>query len=226
MPDRLSSAPPEPTSQRIIWGALGLVLSFVVGYGVLSLFSDAAKPAPPGRLPILGIVPTFSLIERTQQPFGHTDLTGSIWVANFIFTHCPGRCPLLSQRMARLHTTLRTKPVRFVSFSVDPERDTPEVLQVYARRYRADGQRWLFLTGERSAMYALIRNGFRLGVEALAPNDPRLTTHEPIVHSNRFVLIDPQRRIRGYYRGDDTESIAQLLQDLETLMATRSAPGG
>lgn len=121
--------------------------------------------------------------------------------------------------MAHLHTTLRTKPVRFISFSVDPERDTPEVLQVYARRYRADDQRWLFLTGERSAMYTLIRNGFRLGVEVLAPNDPRLTTHEPIVHSNRFVLIDRQRRIRGYYRGDDTESIAQLLQDVETLLA-------
>lgn len=220
LPDRLSSAPPERTPQRIIWGALGLVLAFVVGYGVFSLLSDAAKPAPPGRLPILGIIPTFSLVERTQQPFAHTDLTGSIWVANFIFTHCPGRCPLLSQRMARLQTTLRTEPVRFISFSVDPERDTPEVLQVYARRYHADDQRWLFLTGERSAMYALIREGFRLGVEALAPDDPRLTTGEPIVHSNRFVLIDPQRRIRGYYRGDDTESVAQLVHDVETLVAT------
>ncbi len=207
----------------MIWGALGLVLAFVVGYGVLSLFSDSSEPVSPGQLPVLGEVPTFSLIERTQQPFGHTDLTGSVWVANFIFTHCPGRCPLLSQRMARLQTTLRTKPVRFISFSVDPERDTPEVLQVYARRYRADDQRWLFLTGERTAMYRLIRNGFRLGVEALAPNDPRLTTHEPIVHSNRFVLIDPQRRIRGYYRGDDTESVARLLRDVETLVATEPA---
>ena len=220
MPDRLSSAAPEPISQRIIWGALGFVLTFVVGYGVFSLFSDSSQPAPPGRLPILGEVPAFSLIERTQQPFGHTDLTGSVWVANFIFTHCPGRCPLLSQRMARLQTTLRTEPVRFISFSVDPERDTPEVLQVYARRYHADDQRWLFLTGERATMYTLIREGFRLGVEALAPDDPRLTTHEPIVHSNRFVLIDPQRRIRGYYRGDDTESMVRLLQDIETLMAT------
>lgn len=204
----------------IWWGALGLVLAFVVGYGTFSLFSDSSEPVSPGRLPILGKVPAFSLIERTQQPFGHTDLTGSVWIANFIFTHCPGRCPLLSQRMARLQTTLRAKPVRFLSFSVDPERDTPEVLQVYARRYRADDQRWLFLTGDRTAMYALIREGFRLGVEALAPNDPRLTTHEPIVHSNRFVLIDPQRRIRGYYRGDDTESVARLLQDIETLVAT------
>ena len=207
----------------MIWGALGLVLTYVVGYGIFSLFSDSSQSSPPGQLPILGEVPDFSLIERTQQPFGHTDLTGSVWVANFIFTHCPGRCPLLSQRIARLQTTLRAKPVRFLSFSVDPERDTPEMLQVYAQRYRADDQRWLFLTGDRAAMYALIREGFRLGVEALAPNDPRLTTHEPIVHSNRFVLIDPQRRIRGYYRGDDTESVTQLLQDIETLVATEPA---
>jgi len=219
VPDSFSSAPLDRISQRVIWGALGLVLTYVVGYGIFSLVSDSSQSFPPGRLPILGEVPAFSLIERTQQPFGHTDLTGSVWVANFIFTHCPGRCPLLSQRMARLQTTLRTEPVRFISFSVDPERDTPEVLQVYARRYHADDQRWLFLTGERAAMYTLIRNGFRLGVEALAPNDPRLTTHEPIVHSNRFVLIDPQRRIRGYYRGDDTESMTRLLQDIETLMA-------
>ena len=220
MPDSFSSAPLDRISQRVIWGALGLVLTYVVGYGVFSLVSDSSQSFPPGQLPILGEVPAFSLIERTQQPFGHTDLTGSVWVANFIFTHCPGRCPLLSQRMARLQTTLRTEPVRFISFSVDPERDTPEVLQVYARRYHADDQRWLFLTGERATMYTLIRKGFRLGVEALAPDDPRLTTHEPIVHSNRFVLIDPQRRIRGYYRGDDTESMARLLQDIETLMAT------
>ncbi len=220
MPDSFSSAPLDRISQRVIWGALGLVLTYVVGYGVFSLVSDSSQSFPPGQLPILGEVPAFSLIERTQQPFGHTDLTGSVWVANFIFTHCPGRCPLLSQRMARLQTTLRTEPVRFISFSVDPERDTPEVLQVYARRYHADDQRWLFLTGERATMYTLIREGFRLGVEALAPDDPRLTTHEPIVHSNRFVLIDPQRRIRGYYRGDDTESMVRLLQDIETLMAT------
>lgn len=220
MPDSFSSAPLDRISQRVIWGALGLVLTYVVGYGVFSLVSDSSQSFPPGQLPILGEVPAFSLIERTQQPFGHTDLTGSVWVANFIFTHCPGRCPLLSQRMARLQTTLRTEPVRFISFSVDPERDTPEVLQVYARRYHADDQRWLFLTGERATMYTLIREGFRLGVEALAPDDPRLTTHEPIVHSNRFVLIDPQRRIRGYYRGDDTESMVRLLQDIGTLMAT------
>ena len=219
-----SQSPPRyPILQRIIWGAFSLVLTSVVGYSVFSLLSDSSESFPSGKLPILGIVPAFSLIERTQQPFTHTDLTGSIWVADFIFTHCPGICPLLSQRMSRLQTTLRTKPVRFISFSVDPERDTPEVLQVYAQRYRADDQRWVFLTGDRAAMYALTREGFRLGVEALAPNDPRLTTHEPIVHSNRFVLIDPQRRIRGYYRGDDTESVAQLLQDIEMLMATEPA---
>ena len=207
----------ELRSQQLIWGALGLVLAGVIGYGAWSSLSTPSDSALPGRLPIYGVVPEFSLIERSQQPVTHTDLLGSIWIADFIFTHCPGMCPMLSQRMSRLQTTLHNEPVRLLSFSVDPERDTPQVLQRYAQRYHADALRWLFLTGERSQMYALIQHGFQLSVEALDPNDPRLTTSEPIVHSNRFVLIDPQLRIRGYYRGDDTESMGQLLLDIETL---------
>ena len=207
----------ELRSQQLIWGALALVLAGVIGYGAWSSLSAPSDSALPGKLPIYGEVPEFSLIERSQQPFTHTDLLGSIWTADFIFTHCPGMCPMLSQRMSRLQTTLRNEPVRLLSFSVDPERDTPQVLQRYAQRYHADTQRWLFLTGKRSQMYSLIQHGFQLSVEALEPNDPRLTTHEPIVHSNRFVLVDPQLRIRGYYHEDDAASMGQLLRDIEML---------
>ena len=207
----------ELRSQQLIWGVFGLVLAGVIGYGAWSSLSAPSDSALPATLQIYGEVPEFSLIERSRQRITHTDLLGSIWIADFIFTHCPGMCPMLSQRMSHLQTTLHNEPVRFLSFSVDPERDTPQVLRRYAQRYHADALRWLFLTGERSQMYSLIQHGFQLSVEALDPNDPRLTTSEPIVHSNRFVLLDPQLRIRGYYRGDDTASMGQLLLDIETL---------
>jgi cytochrome oxidase Cu insertion factor (SCO1/SenC/PrrC family) len=165
---------------------------------------------------VYGTVPPFSLIERSGQPLAAEDLVGKIWVANFIFTHCPGMCPALTARMAGLQKTLRDTPVLLVSFSVDPERDTPEALTRYAERYRADTKQWLFLTGKREDLYQLILEGFRVSVAHLPPDDPRLV-NEPIVHSDRFVLVDPRLQIRGYYRGTETESVAHLLRDVKAL---------
>lgn len=123
---------------------------------------------------------------------------------------------MLSARMAGLQRTLRDTAVVLVSFSVDPERDTPEVLARYAARYHADAKRWLFLTGKRSDLHQLLLEGFRVSVAQLSPDDPRVV-QEPIVHSDRFVLVDSRLRIRGYYRGTETESVARLLRDVEIL---------
>jgi protein SCO1/2 len=167
---------------------------------------------------VYGTVPSFSLVERNGQPLTATNLAGKIWIANFIFTHCPGMCPALSMRMAGLQRSLRATPVLLVSFSVDPARDTPEALRRYAERYQADPERWLFLTGEQEDLYHLILEGFRVSVAELPPDDPRLI-NEPIVHSDRFVLVDPRLQIRGYYHGTEAASIAQLLQDVDTLQS-------
>ena len=140
------------------------------------------------------------------------DLVGQVWVANFIFTRCPDVCPLLTTRMAQLQDTFAAaaSPVRLVSFSVDPAHDTPEVLRDYAAHAGARTA-WLFVTGPRDRMAALLRDGFRVAYAADGP------PAAPITHSDRFVLVDRALRIRGYYHGNDREDLARLARDATAL---------
>lgn len=211
-------------AQRTIWFLLGLVLAGVIAYWVFSEPAGTRPKTTEHRLPVYGSVPTFSLTERTGQTFTDNGLVGSIWIADFIFTNCTGVCPLLSRTMSRLQNQLRNDNVRFLSLTVDPTRDTPEVLRRYAKRYRANKADWLFLTGDEAEMRQLIIDGFRLGVTALPKDDPRLVTHEPIIHSNRYLLIDTERRIRGYYSGDDPEAVKTLLQHVDLLINESGTP--
>lgn len=204
---------------RLVWAALAAVLAIVAGAGVVSISRRAAPPAAgTERLGQLGSLPPFDLVERSGRRVSLADLRGKIWVADFVFTRCAGVCPVLSTRMAGLQQKLAVgpaSPVRLVSFSVDPAHDTPEVLAEYAERYRASEDGWLFLTGERDHLHALIQNGFRLSVaDSPGAADP----NEMITHSDRFVLVDDQGQIRGYYHGTEEESVARLLDDVETLL--------
>jgi protein SCO1/2 len=166
----------------------------------------------PPRLPVLGSVPPFSLTDRSGRTFTADDLTGSVWVVDFIFTRCPDVCPALTAQMARLGDGLRASgvPVRRVSISVDPVHDTPEVLHAYAARAGAP-EDWLFLTGRRNDVATLLRDGFRL---AFADGGPPAS---PITHSDRFVLVDRRLRIRGYYHGADDADLRRLVRDTATL---------
>jgi protein SCO1/2 len=170
-------------------------------------------------LPVLGTVPEFSLIGSSGKTITQADLAGGIWVADFIFTECPGLCPTLSAQMAKLQNALVTRgdsDVRLVSFSVDPANDTPEVLRAYAGRFHADPSRWWFVTGERVPLYSLIRNGFRLAVAERSPSEDT-DGGGLITHSDRFVLVDRSLQIRAYYHGTEADSLQRMLQDIESL---------
>lgn len=197
-----------PVAARVIWVALAAVL-LVAG---LSLHRGRVPATIP---PVLGEVPDFALTERSGRTVTRAALSGQPWVADFIFTRCAGMCPALSTRMAELRRRAREagQPVRFVSFTVDPTHDTPAVLQGYAGRFGADGNDWWFLTGERAALYDLIKNGFRVTVADRPPADAP-ATGELITHSDRFILVDGRGRIRGYYHGMDAEAAPALLRDL------------
>src|SRR4029453_17182220 len=156
-------------------------------------------------LPVLGTVPPFTLTERSGRPVGADALRGSLLVGGFGFTRCPDVCPPLSTRMSELQEPLATgdDPVRLVSLSVDPVHDTPEGLATYGSPYRA-GPGWLFLTGARDAVAALLRDGFRV---AFADDGPATS---PITHSDRFVPAHRGPRHRGYCHGNDQADLDRL----------------
>ena len=140
--------------------------------------SGPASRGPEGGADALsdyGVVPDFALVERSGRQVSLEDLRGTVWLANFIYTECTETCPLQSLEVSRLEQEFATAPtVRFVSITVDPDHDTPAVLAEYARRYRADPERWLFLTGSKAAIYALAKDGFKLGVTDISARASRL----------------------------------------------------
>jgi protein SCO1/2 len=208
----------------IIGGVLVLLLLALLAYASLKL-------AQATSLEIYGSAPTFVLTDQLERSVTSEELRGTVVVANFIYTHCPDICPLLSVRMQALQERLRQErllgtQVQLLSFTVDPARDTPPVLRAYAERHQADPQAWRFLTGPEEVLRPVIVQGFHLGVQALPPQATTQdehaahTDHQPpyeVMHSGRFVLIDGQGRIRAYYRGDEVE-LEQVMRDIRQLL--------
>jgi cytochrome oxidase Cu insertion factor (SCO1/SenC/PrrC family) len=163
----------------------------------------------PQPLPVLGEVGQFTLTERSGATVTHQELRDYIWIADFIFTSCAGPCPMMTAQMADLQEALfnETK-VKLVSISVDPDRDTPEVLTDYASKFEADTHRWWFLTGDIAQITTLAVERFKLG-----------SVENPIFHSTKFVLVDGQGRIRGYYDSETDDYASQLIADVHRLQA-------
>src|SRR5712691_7419802 len=159
-----------------------------------------------------GTVPEFVLLNQDGKNFGSAQLAGKIWIADFIYTTCPGPCPMISSRMSELQKPLEKSDVHLVSFSVDPGKDTPQVLRGYAEKLQADPARWDFLTGPKSAIYKLSHDGFKLAVA-----DGSDETGIP-VHSTRMVLVDRHGEIRGYYEATAADAVTKLLADTNHLL--------
>ena len=165
-----------------------------------------------------GAVPDFSFAERSGRVVRLADFLDKVWVLDFIYTHCPDTCPIQTAEMKSLQDEFAAeKDLRFVSITVDPARDTPAALSEYAARFSADRERWLFLTGDKDAIYNLAQEGFHLAVAELpqASREPSAATH---AHSPRFVLIDRKAQIRGYYQAMDQPAVARLRRDLKSLL--------
>src|SRR6266404_5962542 len=156
-----------------------------------------------------GRVPDFTLVNQDGKNFGSADLRGKIWIADFIYTTCPGPCPMISSRMSELQEPLKNTDVHLVSFSVDPAKDTPQVLRGYAEKLQAEPGRWDFLTGPQSTIYNLSRDGFKLAVgeEKGVP-----------IHSTRMILVDRHGEIRGYYDAVEADAVTKLIADTTHLL--------
>ena len=203
---------PVTTGRSTAWKATLILIPLVTAGALFWLRQVQVNHLSNRPLPAYGDTPKFELTNQENQPFRSEELAGKIWIADFIFTKCPGPCPIISTRMSELQKPLAQSDVHFVSFSVDPESDTPEVLRPYAEKLHVLPGRWDFLTGSREAIYSLSKDGFKLGI-----SDGSEEEGVP-VHSTRFVLVDRRGIIRGYYDAMMVDAVTKLLADTNHLL--------
>ena len=154
----------------------------------------------------------FSLTNQNNKNISHLDYDDHIYVADFFFTTCPSICPIMTENMVYLQSLVNDlTEVKLLSFSVTPEIDTPEVLKAYAQQKGINDSRWNLLTGDKKEIYKLARQSYLVVQE-----DGNGDEHD-MIHTENFVLIDKQRRIRGYYDGTQREDMEQIRADIDIL---------
>jgi len=185
-----------------------LVLSFLV-----LLVTFGCKREEPKVLYPAG---EFSLTDQNGKRFGSTELSGKVWIAAFFFTRCPTVCPKITARMKSLQQAAKQKglPLWLVSFSVDPENDTPSVLSDYAAKNELDTASWALLTGDYEAIKKTSLEGFKVALEGKAD---AAAPDFGILHGSHLILVDAQGRIRGYYRTSDDGEMKKLLDDASSI---------
>ena len=203
-----------------------LATTALIAVNVLAHRQDRQRldPLQAGEVPVLGHAPPFALTDHNANPIDLDELRGRIWIADFIFTRCSGPCLAMTRRMSRLQKKLAefSDEIRFLSVSVDPDHDSLQVLRQYADRHGIDTTTWRFATTPRTDLRRLVIEGFKLPLENT--DNPQ----HAILHSDRFVLVDRESRIRGYYHGlaqtepDGTvlpDEMEQLVGDVKKLLA-------
>lgn len=194
--------PVQKVLTTILWGLATLAMVSVIGAGLWR------REAGERELPVFAQVPDFSLVNQNGLQITRQTLEGRPWLADFIFTRCGGPCPLMTRKMSALQHALAPE-MQFVSFSVDPDNDTPAVLKAYAQANQADESRWHFLTGPKDAVFAQARGMLLSALPADETN--------PIIHDERFLLIDASGQIRGAYHSSNADEMEQLEVDAKRL---------
>lgn len=156
----------------------------------------------------------FQLQDQDNRPASFPADTTRITVVNFFFTRCTSFCLSMNKEMDRVSRQYASnRLLQFYSISVDPEHDTPEVLKKYAEQFTGRNPRWQFLSGKKDSIYRLCREDFL--VDALKDT----TRQNNFIHSPMLILVDPQRRIRGYYDSASKEQVDRLSDEIKVLIA-------
>ena len=175
---------------------------------IIALIAVIQPDSNEEQLPIIGKIPAFDLVDQNSKQFTLENLEGNVWLADFIFTTCSGPCPIMTERMGMVqHDLLEIDKLKFVSFTVNPDYDTPEVLKKYAQRFDADVSTWSFVTGKYEQIQELIVEGFKMG-----------DVEEIVFHSTRFALVDHEGNLRGYYSGTEPAEHEILTRDIQSLI--------
>lgn len=196
-----------------------ILLSFfmLLGIGFLTYYYKVMKEHPR-RLPILGepgqkVMP-FSFTNQDGKIVTEHDMEGKIYVAEFFFSTCEGICPTMNENMTAVYQAYRgQEDFAILSHTVKPEEDTIEQLKRYSLKYEADGKQWMFLTGNQDSLYRMAIYSYIIPVEEkLDPNGV-----PAFIHSENFILVDKEKKLRGVYDGTNKEAVAKLIKDIAEL---------
>ena len=192
-----------------------LALGALVFLGMRVMVSRPSDKFSKGPVP----VPQFSFQDRGGTMISNSSLKGKVWVADFIFARCAGSCPMLTHQFKILQDAWKgNSGLKLVTFTVDPDHDTPAVLKKYAEDIQADPDQWFFLTGPKKELYGAIRDGFKV----TAQEDPQGEAGFEFIHTTRMMLVDGDGMIRGMYDGQDDEDIKKFQQDVRYLMSSHN----
>ena len=210
-----------PRGARAQVAVAGLTAAALALFGGFVVWR-ATRPLP---LPVYWPSPEFALVDQDGDTVRRADFGGMVWLASFIFTHCTDFCPRVTQEMEALRDSLRAqrllgRRVRLVSFSVDPARDTPELLHAYAAKFGASpASEWAFLTGTPpDRVLRMIEEGFHLTARLMPAGPADTLAGYQVMHAIRIALIDQQGRVRGTYQATEIEAIQRLRADLHRLV--------
>jgi protein SCO1/2 len=199
-------------TQKIVTTSLWAVI-------VLTMIALIASRSLARReFPSLFPTPAFEFTDQNGRALKQSDLLGNVWIADFVFTHCAGPCPIMTSKLADVQKQVARRDVKLVSFSVDPERDTPAVLKEYAQRFGADESRWSFLTGEKDKIYAT--------AAAMKITAVPATKDAPIIHSELFLLVNRRGDVVGIYHSNDDSEMKKLVADATDLAEQTAKDSG
>jgi protein SCO1/2 len=167
-------------------------------------------------LKVLWDAPDFSFPDQDNKIVTRADLLGHVWIADFFYSQCTTACPVLTSKLVLMQKQMTQPGLRFVSFSVDPDHDTPRALKKYADDWHGDQSRWRLLSTNETDLQKVA-----LGMKVTVA--PGANEANPIMHSNLFELVDAQGKVRGIYDSADPDALKQLRQDVRTLAGPEAA---
>jgi len=200
-----------------------LISFFIILAAVfMTYFYKVTRETPP-TLPVLGNpghkVGNFAFTNQEGQTITQDDVKGKIRVVEYFFTTCKGICPKMNENMVKVYEAFKgNDDVKILSHTVDPKKDTVQAMKEYSLRFDADPKQWMFLTGDKKKLYDMARYDYLVTAADSSATD----IAADFIHTDRFVLVDRDGRIRGTYTGTDMGSVNQLIGDIKTLLQEKS----
>lgn len=199
----------------------------LLGIAFLGYYYKVNHEQKVSALPIIGTdnnhhISPFSFVNQDGKTITNEDVKGKICVVEYFFATCKGICPKMNENMSKVYKAfLGNNKVLILSHTVDPVKDTVQALKAYSLRFDANADQWMFLTGDKKALYDMARYSYLINAEDTANG---VTIKDDFIHDKHYTLVDGLGRVRGFYDGLELTEINKLIADINTLLKESSNP--